>query len=94
MKSRNNAAKVKRFFSFKRKYVTIPYLLFLILFVLIPILIIVFYAFTDTAEDGSLVISGVAFLSFFTSPTKINVLVVSSASSSATRLHSYSRIRR
>ena len=43
-----------------------------------PLLIIVFYAFTDTAADGSLIFpSGTAFLSFFTSPTKVNVLVVS-----------------
>ncbi len=76
--SKKGGASVKRFFTFKRKYLTIPYFLFLVLFVLIPILIIVFYAFTDTAADGSLVFpSGTAFLSFFTSPTKVNVLVVS-----------------
>ena len=73
----NGAGKVKRFFSFKRKYLTIPYFVFLILFVIIPILIIVFYAFTDTKDDGSLTFSFTALVSFFTSPTKINVLVVS-----------------
>lgn len=72
-----SGSKVKRFFTFKRKYLTIPYFLFLVLFVLIPILIIVFYAFTDTLEDGSLTFSFTALVSFFTSPTKINVLVVS-----------------
>ena len=49
--SKKGGASVKRFFTFKRKYLTIPYFLFLVLFVLIPILIIVFYAFTDTAAD-------------------------------------------
>ncbi len=73
----NGTGKVKRFFSFKRKYLTIPYFVFLILFVIIPILIIVFYAFTDTKDDGSLTFSFTALVSFFTSPTKINVLVVS-----------------
>ena len=73
----NGTGKVKRFFSFKRKYLTIPYFVFLVLFVIIPILIIVFYAFTDTTDDGSLTFSFTALVSFFTSPTKINVLVVS-----------------
>ncbi|MCR5491356.1 MAG: ABC transporter permease [Bacilli bacterium] len=68
---------LKRFFSFKRKYLSFPYFLFLILFVLIPIAIILVYAFTDTAPDGSLVFSWNALVSFFTSPTKVNVLVVS-----------------
>ena len=76
-KTKRANASVKRFFTFKRKYLTIPYFLFLVLFVLIPILIILFYAFTDTADDGSLIFSFTAFTSFFTSPTKVNVLVVS-----------------
>lgn len=68
---------VRRFFAFKRKYLTIPYFLFLVLFVLIPILIILVYAFTDTTPEGNLVFSFSALISFFTSPTKANVLVVS-----------------
>jgi len=71
----------KRFFSFKRKYLSFPYMLFLALFVVIPILIIVVYAFTDTvvAADGteSLTFSWNALVSFFTNASKINVLIVS-----------------
>ena len=70
-------SKSKRFFSFKRKYLCIPYSVFLILFVIIPIFIILVYAFTGSTEDGTLYFSFDAFTSFFTSPTKINILVVS-----------------
>ena len=72
-----NAAKVKRFFRFKRKYLNFPYLVFLSLFVILPILIIVFYAFTGTKEDGSICFSFESLVNFFTNPTKINILVVS-----------------
>ena len=71
----------ERFFAFKRSYLSFPYALFLVLFVILPILIIVLYAFTETvyAADGteSLTFSWAALVSFFTSPTKLNVLVVS-----------------
>ena len=71
----------ERFFAFKRSYLSFPYALFLVLFVILPILIIVLYAFTETvyAADGteSLTFSWVALVSFFTSTTKLNVLVVS-----------------
>ncbi len=77
----HRSASAKRFFSFKRKYLAIPYSVFLFLFVIIPILIIVVYAFTETVSmpDGSetLRLSGAAFLKFFSSRTKLNVLVVS-----------------
>lgn len=69
--------KAKRFFSFKRKYLAIPYSVFMALFVIIPILIILVYAFTGSTEDGTLYFSFDALSSFFTSPTKINILVVS-----------------
>ncbi len=69
-------SKAKTFFRFKRKYLNFPYLVFMILFVVVPILIILFYAFTGTAEDGSLYFSVEALVNFFTSPTKINILVV------------------
>ena len=68
--------KAKRFFSFKRKYLAIPYSVFMALFVIIPILIILVYAFTGSTEDGTLYFSFDALSSFFTSPTKINILVV------------------
>ncbi len=77
MKRSNFIKRSKRFFSFKRKYLAIPYSVFLFLFVLIPILIIVVYAFTETKEDGSLAFSFSALVSFFTSSTKINILIVS-----------------
>ena len=72
------AGKVKRFFQFKRKYLCIPYSVFLALFVIAPILIILFYAFTETSEvTGQMSFSWSALVSFFTAPTKINILVVS-----------------
>lgn len=70
-------AKVRKFFNFKRKYLAIPYSVFLILFIIIPIFIILVYAFTGSTEDGTLYFSFDALISFFTSPTKINILVVS-----------------
>ncbi len=70
-------SKLKRFFAFKRKYLAIPYAVFLLLFILIPIAIILVYAFTDTADNGALFFSWNALVSFFTSGTKINILVVS-----------------
>lgn len=70
--------KAKRFFRFKRKYLSFPYMVFLALFVIVPILIIVVYAFTATDPvSGNLYFSLEAFREFFTSPTKINVLTVS-----------------
>lgn len=73
--------KVKRFFTLQRKYLCIPYIIFLLLFIIAPILIIVFYAFTYDYVDAQNVthikLSGEAFLNFFTDPTKLNVLGVS-----------------
>lgn len=68
MKSKNKAK-----FSFKRKYLCIPYSVFLVLFIIVPILIIVFYAFTD--KNGNF--SFESLVSFFTNWSKINVLIVS-----------------
>ncbi len=56
-----------------RKGLALPFVLFLILFVVIPILFIFFYAFTDA--DGNFTLQ--AFQEFFTSTTKLNVLLVS-----------------
>ena len=70
--------KAKRFFALQRKYLSIPYVLFLILFVIIPILIIVFYAFSyEDPNTKAITISGQAFINFFTDKSKLNVLVVS-----------------
>ena len=74
--------KAKRFFALQRKYLCIPYIIFLLLFIIAPILIIVFYAFTYEVVDPvtnvtHLRLSGQAFLNFFTDWSKINVLIVS-----------------
>ena len=35
-------------FRFQRKFLAIPYFIFLILFIVLPILFIIYYAFTDS----------------------------------------------
>ena len=60
-------------FRFQRKYLCIPYFLFLILFVVVPIFFIVYYAFTDGTGNFSWNV----LLEFFTTTNKINVLVMS-----------------
>jgi len=67
----------RRIVSFKRKYLAIPYFVFLVLFILIPILIILVYAFSKTDDLGNLTFSFDALVEFFSSTTKLNVLVVS-----------------
>ena len=74
---RKKGATLKRIVGFKRKYLAIPYFVFLLLFVLIPIVIILVYAFTGTNDAGQLYFSFECFVNFFSSPTKVNVLVVS-----------------
>lgn len=77
MKSKDSSRKNKkskgRGFVFQRKYLCIPYALFLILFIIIPILIIVWYAFTDASGNFSFN----ALVDFFSSFTKLNVLLTS-----------------
>ena len=58
---------------FQRKYLCIPYFIFLVLFVIIPILLIVYYAFTDS--NGFFTFD--ALVNFFSSTNKLNVLLVS-----------------
>ena len=65
--------KKRRGLYFQRKYLCIPYVVFLILFIIVPILIIVWYAFTDSNGMPS----WNALVDFFTSWSKINVLIVS-----------------
>lgn len=60
-------------FRFQRKFLCIPYFLFLILFVILPIIFIIYYAFTD--NDGYFTWS--ALIDFFTSTNKLNVLLMS-----------------
>ena len=60
-------------FRFQRKYLCFPYALFLVLFVIIPIFFIVYYAFTD----GNGNFSFDSLVEFFTTTNKINVLIES-----------------
>lgn len=62
---------MKRTLRFQRKYLCIPYFIYLILFIIIPIILIVFYAFTNKQGFFSLD----AFIEFFTSRTKISILL-------------------
>ncbi len=72
-KERKAREKKASAFHFSRRNLCIPYWVFLILFVIIPVLIVIFYAFTD--ENGYF--SFAALVNFFTSWSKINVLIVS-----------------
>jgi spermidine/putrescine transport system permease protein len=73
-KETTNGAPVKvRKFGFSRKQLCIPYALFLIMFVIIPLFVVVYYAFTGT--DGSFTFNN--FISFFTDRTKISTLLIS-----------------
>ena len=56
---------------FSRKHLTIPYALFLLVFVILPLLLIVYYAFTDA--EGNLSLSNLT--TFFSSGTKITILI-------------------
>ena len=60
-------------FKFQRKFLAIPYLVFLSLFVIIPIFLIVYYAFSDSTGALSLA----SFLKFFTTSSKWNAILVS-----------------
>lgn len=54
-------------------FLAVPYALFLVLFVILPIFIIIYYAFTDASGN----FTWQALISFFTSTTKLSVLFVS-----------------
>ena len=58
---------------FQRKYLCIPYFLFLILFIILPIIFIIYYAFTD----GNGNFTWDALIDFFTNTNKLNVLLMS-----------------
>ena len=59
--------------SFKRKHLSIPYFVFLVCFVLIPLLLIVYYALSN--EDGSISLQN--FVKFFSNKDKIGLLSIS-----------------
>lgn len=58
---------------FSRKTLCIPYAVFLIFFVIVPMLVIVFYAFTDKEMHFSFS----NFIRFFSDPTKLSTIVYS-----------------
>lgn len=58
---------------FKRKYLSLPYLLFLLLFVVAPLFLIIYYAMSN--EEG--VISFSNFISFFSNKNKVGLLSIS-----------------
>lgn len=69
---------------FSRKQLGIPYFLFLILFVVFPLLLIIFYAFTKVDPNGYLELAGVKvsftfdnFIDFFSKSSNIRVLFIS-----------------
>ena len=59
--------------TFQRKYLGIPYALYLLVFVVLPLIVIVKYAFTDASGKP-----GIGnFISFFTDPNTLGTLVYS-----------------
>ena len=70
---KNSAEKRKFRLSFSRKQLCIPYGLFLAVFVVVPLLLIVFYAFTD--KGGGFSFNN--FIRFFSSPTTLTTLIIS-----------------
>ena len=68
--------------SFSRKQLCIPYGLFLALFVVLPLVLIVFYAFTD--QNGSISLAN--FIRFFSSATTLSTLIISILIALATTL--------
>ena len=64
---------LKMHFAFSRKQLCIPYGLFLAMFVVFPLFLVVYYAFTDS--NGTITLEN--FLGFFTDTTKISTLLIS-----------------
>ncbi len=62
-----------RKWGFSRKNLCIPYALFLALFVIVPLFVIVYYAFTDST--GAITLAN--FVDFFTNASKISTLLIS-----------------
>ena len=58
---------------FSRKVLAVPYAVFLLLFVIIPLVLIIVYAFSDS--DGGFTINN--FTAFFSEAHNINTLLVS-----------------
>ena len=62
-------------FRFSRKQLCIPYALFLVLFVVAPLFVIIFYAFTN--GEGKFTVDNL--IGFFTDPNTIGTLAYSFA---------------
>ena len=73
---KNSAEKRKFRLSFSRNQLCIPYGLFLAVFVVIPLLLIVFYAFTDKGGGFSFSNFGVKYEVFFVLVRSNDKLVV------------------
>ncbi len=71
--SHQEEKKKKWFFHFQRKYLAIPYILFMIFFVVLPILVVFYYAFTNST--GHFSFENVS--KFFNDQSKVDVLVLS-----------------
>ncbi len=69
-------------FRFSRSTLCIPYGLFLALFVILPLLLIVFYSFTD--KDGGISVNN--FVRFFSSSTTLTTVIISVLIALATTL--------
>lgn len=65
--------KEKHYFRFQRKYLSFPYILFMLFFVVLPIGVIFYYAFTNKQGEFSFQ----NFINFFEDSSKINVLALS-----------------
>ena len=67
-------------FKLQRKYLAIPYGIFLCLFVIIPMLLIVLYAFTiDDPVTGKLVFSFENLTTFFSNSYNLHTFIISLA---------------
>ncbi len=64
---------IKKFNYNRQKQLAIPYILFLMLFVILPLLVIIYYGFTD--GDGNFSISN--FVDFFTNGRTLGTLIYS-----------------
>ena len=58
---------------FNRKQLAVPYMLFLLLFVILPLLVVVYYGFTDAEGHISLA----NFIGFFANPRTLGTLIYS-----------------
>lgn len=71
--AQSSGSNKKRLWSFSRKNLCIPYGIFLALFVVLPLLVVVYFAFTDST--GAITLNN--FVDFFTDTTKISTLLIS-----------------